>query len=59
LTAPAAANSQVSLPGNFFCILRNVPARRGSKNGGRMEVNGMLAMVDWLRVPVETFVRDS
>jgi transcriptional regulator with XRE-family HTH domain len=29
------------------------------KNGGRMEVDGMLAMVDWLRVPVETFVRDS
>jgi transcriptional regulator with XRE-family HTH domain len=29
------------------------------KSGGRMEVNGMLAMVEWLRVPVETFVRDS
>ncbi|HEX3082948.1 MAG TPA: helix-turn-helix transcriptional regulator [Pyrinomonadaceae bacterium] len=29
------------------------------KSGGRMEVDGMLAMVGWLRVPVETFVRDS
>jgi transcriptional regulator with XRE-family HTH domain len=28
------------------------------KNGGRMEVDGMLTMVGWLRVPVETFVRD-
>jgi len=27
------------------------------KNGGRMEVDGMLAMVGWLDVPVETFVR--
>jgi transcriptional regulator with XRE-family HTH domain len=26
---------------------------------GRMEVDGMLAMVSWLGVPVETFVRDS
>ena len=29
------------------------------KNGGRMEVDGMLAMVGWLQVPVETFVLDS
>jgi len=29
------------------------------KNGGRMEVDGMLALVDWLRLPVETFVRNS
>jgi transcriptional regulator with XRE-family HTH domain len=29
------------------------------KSGGRMEVDGMLAMVGWLGVPVETFVRDS
>jgi transcriptional regulator with XRE-family HTH domain len=29
------------------------------KNGGRMEVDGMLAMVGWLRVPVETFVREA
>jgi len=27
--------------------------------GGRMEVDGMLAMVGWLGVPVETFVRDT
>ena len=26
--------------------------------GGRMEVDGMLAMVAWLGVPVENFVRD-
>ena len=30
-----------------------------TKGGGRMEVDGMLAMVAWLGVPVETFVRDS
>ena len=29
------------------------------KNGGRMEVDGMLAMVTWLNVPVEKFVRES
>ena len=28
-----------------------------TRTGGRMEVDGMLAMVSWLRVPVETFVR--
>ena len=28
-----------------------------TRAGGRMEVDGMLAMVSWLRVPVETFVR--
>lgn len=27
-----------------------------TRKGGRMEVDGMLAMVSWLRVPVETFV---
>ena len=27
--------------------------------GGRLEVDGMLAMVRWLGVPVETFVRES
>jgi len=27
-----------------------------TRNGGRMEVDGMLAMVAWLGVPVETFV---
>ncbi len=30
----------------------------GTKRGGRMEVDGMLAMVHWLDVPVETFVRE-
>ncbi len=30
----------------------------GTKRGGRMEVDGMLAMVYWLDVPVETFVRE-
>ena len=28
-------------------------------NAKRMEVDGMLAMVDWLGVPVEQFVRDD
>jgi transcriptional regulator with XRE-family HTH domain len=28
-----------------------------TKDGGRLEVDGMLAMVTWLGVPVETFVR--
>jgi transcriptional regulator with XRE-family HTH domain len=27
-----------------------------TQNGGRMEVDGMLAMVAWLNLPVETFV---
>ena len=30
-----------------------------TREGGRMEVDGMLAMVAWLGVPVEHFVRDS
>ena len=30
---------------------------RRTARGGRMEVDGMLAMVRWLNVPVETFVR--
>jgi len=29
-----------------------------TREGGRMEVDGMLAMVGWLRVPVERFVRE-
>jgi transcriptional regulator with XRE-family HTH domain len=29
-----------------------------TREGGRMEVDGMLAMVRWLGVPVETFVRE-
>jgi transcriptional regulator with XRE-family HTH domain len=28
-----------------------------TQQGGRMEVDGMLAMVGWLGVPVENFVR--
>lgn len=30
---------------------------RRTKDGGRMEVDGMIAMVDWLGEQVETFVR--
>ena len=30
-----------------------------TKNGGRLEVDGMLAMVKWLGLPVEHFVRES
>ena len=30
-----------------------------TKTGGRMDVDGMLAMVAWLGVPVETFVRGT
>jgi transcriptional regulator with XRE-family HTH domain len=30
-----------------------------TQKGGRMEVDGMLAMVAWLNVPVETFVQES
>ncbi len=30
-----------------------------TRTGGRMEVDGMLAMVAWLGVPVETFVHES
>jgi transcriptional regulator with XRE-family HTH domain len=30
-----------------------------TRAGGRMEVDGMLAMVRWLSVPVETFVRET
>jgi len=30
-----------------------------TRAGGRLEVDGMLAMVRWLGVPVETFVRES
>ena len=29
-----------------------------TRRGGRMEVDGMLAMVGWLGVPVEAFVRE-
>lgn len=30
-----------------------------TKLGGRMEVDGMIAMVDWLGEQVETFVRET
>lgn len=30
-----------------------------TRTGGRMEVDGMLAMVHWLGEEVETFVRDA
>jgi transcriptional regulator with XRE-family HTH domain len=30
-----------------------------TRSGGRLEVDGMLAMVRWLGVSVETFVRES
>ena len=30
-----------------------------TREGGRLEVDGMLAMVAWLGVPVETFVRQA
>jgi transcriptional regulator with XRE-family HTH domain len=30
-----------------------------TQNGGRMEVDGMLAMVSWLRMSVDAFVRDA
>lgn len=29
-----------------------------TQSGGRMEVDGMLAMVAWLGVPVESFIRE-
>lgn len=30
-----------------------------SQHGGRMEVDGVLALVGWLGVPVETFTRET
>jgi transcriptional regulator with XRE-family HTH domain len=32
---------------------------RRTARGGRMEVDGLLALVGWLGVPMETFVRDA
>ena len=32
---------------------------RRTKDGGRMEVDGMIAMVDWLGTRVETFIRET
>ena len=37
----------------------SVATIRRTEDGGRMEVDGMLALVGWLGVPVETFVRDA
>lgn len=37
----------------------SVPTITRTEKGGRMEVDGMLAMVAWLGVPVETFVRED
>lgn len=36
----------------------SVATLKRTRDGGRMEVDGMLAMVKWLGVPVEAFVRD-
>ena len=40
-------------------IHASVSTIRRTTEGGRMEVDGMIAMVDWLGVPVETFVRET
>ena len=37
----------------------SVTTIKRTKLGGRMEVDGMIAMVDWLGVPVETFIRET
>ena len=37
----------------------SVSTIRRTQIGGRMEVDGMLAMVTWLDVSVEDFVRES
>ena len=37
----------------------SVATIKRARDGGRMEVDGMLAMVSWLGVTVETFVRES
>jgi transcriptional regulator with XRE-family HTH domain len=36
----------------------SVATIRRLERGGRMEVDGLLALVGWLGVPIETFVRD-
>ena len=36
----------------------SVSTIKRTRQGGRMEVDGMLAMVGWLSVPVEHFVRE-
>jgi len=37
----------------------SVATIRRIEHGRRMEVDGLLALVGWLGVPVETFVRDD
>jgi transcriptional regulator with XRE-family HTH domain len=37
----------------------SVSTLRGTERGGRLEVDGMLAMVAWLGQPVDVFVRDD
>ncbi len=37
----------------------SVATIKRTERGGRMEVDGMLALVGWLGVAVETFVRTS
>lgn len=37
----------------------SVSTLRRTEQGGRMEVDGMLAMVGWLDEAVETFVKDT
>jgi len=37
----------------------SVATMKRTKDGGRTEVDGMLALVGWLGVQVETFVRES
>lgn len=37
----------------------NATTIRRTKEGGRLEVDGMLAMVGWLDSPVERFVRET
>ncbi len=42
---------------NEICVSEATIKR--TKLGGRMEVDGMLAMVCWLGVPVETFTKNT
>lgn len=37
----------------------SVATMKRARSGGRLEVDGMLCMVAWLGVPVETFVRET
>lgn len=36
----------------------SVTTLRGTQRGGRLEVDGMLAMVAWVGLPVEAFVHE-